>query len=108
VEEQEVLDKGRQPCERAGAWWKWCYSKYFTNTNSLKMLVVVVEVKRRRYKLVRKVQLKEEQVVGEQVGWPRPVPGTSGTANTGGGSGGGFPSGGAGGSGIVIIRYKFQ
>ena len=34
--------------------------------------------------------------------------GTAGTANTGGGGGGGNPSPGAGGSGIVIIRYKFQ
>jgi len=36
--------------------------------------------------------------------------GTAGTANTGGGGGGGgaSSSGGAGGSGIVIIRYKFQ
>ena len=55
---------------------------------------------------------------------PRPMPatqggGVDGTANTGGGGGGGtalnanFPSrpyapGGAGGSGIVIIRYKYQ
>ena len=41
--------------------------------------------------------------------------GTAGTANTGGGGGGGWhpgpcacEAGGAGGSGIVIIRYKFQ
>jgi hypothetical protein len=35
--------------------------------------------------------------------------GTAGTANTGGGGGAGGPSNGnAGGSGIVIIRYKFQ
>ena len=41
--------------------------------------------------------------------------GTAGTANTGGGGGGGYhpapcacETGGAGGSGIVIIRYKFQ
>jgi hypothetical protein len=37
--------------------------------------------------------------------------GTAGTANTGGGGGGGgtsTPNGSAGGSGIVIIRYKFQ
>jgi hypothetical protein len=36
--------------------------------------------------------------------------GTSGTTNTGGGGGGAFsnPSAGNGGSGIVIIRYKFQ
>ena len=49
---------------------------------------------------------------------PGPVPestGVAGTANTGGGGGGGTSSspgtnqpGGAGGSGIVIIRYKFQ
>ena len=32
----------------------------------------------------------------------------AGTANTGGGAGGGGPSAKAGGSGIVIIRYKFQ
>ena len=37
------------------------------------------------------------------------VPGVSGTANTGGGSGGnGTPYAGTGGSGIVMIRYKFQ
>jgi len=35
-----------------------------------------------------------------------PGAGTNGTINTGGGSGGGGPSGG--GSGVVIIRYKFQ
>lgn len=38
-------------------------------------------------------------------------PGTSGTANTGGGGGGGgatAPVGTSGGSGIVVIRYKFQ
>ena len=39
-------------------------------------------------------------------------PGTAGTANTGGGGGGGNANGGstggAGGSGIVIIRYKYQ
>jgi len=33
---------------------------------------------------------------------------TAGTANTGGGAGGGGPTSKAGGSGIVIIRYKFQ
>jgi hypothetical protein len=42
-----------------------------------------------------------------------PSNGTAGTTNTGGGGGGGafFPTGsdgGAGGSGIVVIRYKFQ
>ena len=45
-----------------------------------------------------------------------PAPATAGTDNTGGGGGGGsgnptsspFKVGGAGGSGIVIIRYKFQ
>jgi hypothetical protein len=40
-----------------------------------------------------------------------PGAGTAGTANTGGGGGGNGPvssSAGAGGSGIVIIRYKFQ
>jgi hypothetical protein len=45
-----------------------------------------------------------------------PPGGSNGTANTGGGAGGGgyggsptgFGSGGTGGSGIVIIRYKFQ
>ena len=45
------------------------------------------------------------------------VPGVAGTTNTGGGGGGGgylipspnpYYAGGAGGSGIVIIRYKFQ
>ena len=39
-------------------------------------------------------------------------PGTNGTVNTGGGAGGAFAApvgtGGTGGSGIVIIRYKFQ
>ena len=46
-------------------------------------------------------------------GYPRP-PGTPGTANTGGGGGGGgvYPGpqvpAGAGGSGIVMIRYKYQ
>lgn len=37
--------------------------------------------------------------------------GTAGTVNTGGGGGGSYPDpfgGGAGGSGIVIIRYKYQ
>jgi hypothetical protein len=36
--------------------------------------------------------------------------GTAGTANTGGGAGGGLtpPAGAAGGSGVVVIRYKFQ
>ena len=41
-----------------------------------------------------------------------PTPARAGTANTGGGGGGGpsspNPSAGVGGSGIVIIRYKFQ
>jgi len=40
-----------------------------------------------------------------------PVAGTAGTANTGGGGGGrGLPSsiGATGGSGVVVIRYKFQ
>ena len=45
-------------------------------------------------------------------GTSTPSPGTAGTANTGGGAGGAFSAppgtGGAGGSGIVIIRYKFQ
>ena len=38
------------------------------------------------------------------------VPGTAGTTNKGGGGGGAYTpyNGGAGGSGIVIIRYKFQ
>ena len=43
---------------------------------------------------------------------PTAIPGGNGTANTGGGGGGGSTSpadgGGTGGSGIVIIRYKFQ
>jgi len=34
--------------------------------------------------------------------------GTAGTTNTGGGGGGGNPVSGNGGSGIVIIRYKYQ
>ena len=40
-----------------------------------------------------------------------PGNGTAGTTNTGGGGGGGYPdpqTGGAGGSGIVVIRYKYQ
>ena len=54
---------------------------------------------------------------GPSVGGSTPtfVPGTNGTANTGGGAGGGTdwtsssgPSNASGGSGIVIIRYKFQ
>ena len=49
---------------------------------------------------------------GGQGGWYSPggAPGTAGTANTGGGSGGnGNPgSAGLGGSGIVMIRYRFQ
>ena len=42
---------------------------------------------------------------------PGATPGTAGTANTGGGGGSGsWPTtvGGAGGSGVVILRYKFQ
>ena len=34
--------------------------------------------------------------------------GVAGTINTGGGGGSGAPTGAAGGSGIVVIRYKFQ
>jgi hypothetical protein len=49
---------------------------------------------------------------GGGAGSPNCVPGTAGTANTGGGGGGAknkAPStGGNGGSGVVIIRYKFQ
>jgi len=55
---------------------------------------------------------------GCRTGSATATPGVSGTANTGGGGGAGNPSGagsvpagsvaGAGGSGIVIIRYKFQ
>ena len=48
---------------------------------------------------------------GGGAGGPSGNPGSAGTVNTGGGGGGGFPdpqSGGAGGSGIVVIRYKFQ
>ena len=45
-------------------------------------------------------------------GYPGSNPGTAGTTNTGGGAGGsgaGAPTvGGNGGSGLVIIRYKFQ
>ena len=39
-----------------------------------------------------------------------PTPGVAGSTNTGGGGGGGNgpANGGAGGSGVVIIRYKFQ
>jgi len=50
---------------------------------------------------------------GGGAGGPGTAPATAGTANTGGGGGGaGYPTGAcvgaAGGSGIVIIRYKFQ
>mgnify|MGYP003133883266 CR=1 FL=1 len=47
---------------------------------------------------------------GAGAGGPGTSAGTAGTANTGGGAGGGGQSGGGatGGSGIVIIRYKFQ
>jgi len=50
---------------------------------------------------------------GDQIGSPSPNrDGTAGTDNTGGGGGGanadGAAIGGKGGSGIVIIRYKFQ
>ena len=47
---------------------------------------------------------------GGGAGGTASVVGVAGTANTGGGAGGGGRSaaGGAGGSGIVIIRYKFQ
>jgi len=48
---------------------------------------------------------------GGGAGGPSGNPGSAGTINRGGGGGGGFPdpqSGGAGGSGIVILRYKFQ
>ena len=50
---------------------------------------------------------------GANCSGPSPVtnPGVAGTANTGGGGGAGSGAsnlGGAGGSGIVIIRYKFQ
>ena len=49
---------------------------------------------------------------GSSPSWPTPAPttGTSGTANTGGG-GGSSPqvaNSGAGGKGVVIIRYKYQ
>ena len=47
---------------------------------------------------------------GGGAGGDSPGTSTSGTANTGGGGGGGHntPVSGSGGSGIVIIRYKFQ
>ena len=48
---------------------------------------------------------------GGGAGSNSPSPGTNGTANTGGGGGGdgtNSPQSGAGGSGVVIIRYKFQ
>ena len=49
---------------------------------------------------------------GGYYGFPTVAGGDAGTANTGGGGGGGGrctdSNGGAGGSGIVIIRYKFQ
>ena len=49
---------------------------------------------------------------GGYFGFPTVAGGDAGTANTGGGGGGGGrctdSNGGAGGSGIVIIRYKFQ
>jgi hypothetical protein len=43
---------------------------------------------------------------GKYSGGPATVPSVAGTANTGGGSGGG--DGYSGGSGIVVIRYKYQ
>mgnify|MGYP003649745856 FL=1 len=46
---------------------------------------------------------------GAGTGYPSGTPGGSGTVNTGSGGGGsGSALGGNGGSGIVIIRYKFQ
>jgi len=48
---------------------------------------------------------------GAGAGGPGSSVGGSGTANTGGGAGGGgqgAPAGSTGGSGIVVIRYKFQ
>jgi hypothetical protein len=50
---------------------------------------------------------------GGGAGSSSPTPSVSGTTNTGGGGGGGestggFKAGASGGSGIVIIRYKFQ
>jgi len=46
---------------------------------------------------------------GGAAGGPPGSAGSAGTTNTGGGGGGGgFRAGGAGGSGIVMIRYKFQ
>jgi hypothetical protein len=48
---------------------------------------------------------------GGGAGAPGTGTGTNGTANTGGGAGGsgqGAPNGATGGSGIVVIRYKFQ
>ena len=51
-------------------------------------------------------------VGGSPPNGPNPINGTAGTANTGGGAGGahaaGCAVGATGGSGIVIIRYKFQ
>jgi mucin-19 len=47
--------------------------------------------------------------IGRYSPGPGGVVATSGTANTGGGGGGGYSGSiGAGGSGIVVIRYKFQ
>ena len=45
-----------------------------------------------------------------EISTPVPAPSHNGTVNTGGGAGGGGTSAGGytGGSGIVIIRYKFQ
>ena len=56
------------------------------------------------------MQEVEEKVVEDN---KRYIGGVTGTANTGGGAGGSGPgdgcnTGGVGGSGIVIIRYKFQ
>ena len=46
---------------------------------------------------------------GGKGSYPGGDPGDAGTANTGGGGGGGiYQGGGTGGSGIVMIRYKFQ
>ena len=45
---------------------------------------------------------------GVVVSGPGATAGTAGTANTGGGGGGKYQDGYGGGSGIVIIRYKYQ
>ena len=78
--------------------------------HQLRILAVAVEVQHNV-----QPQHLQELVAGGKGGQNGPASaGQNGTTNTGGGAGGGAASGGGahcagnGGSGIVIIRYKFQ